>query len=99
MGRVRKSSVARADLIDIWQYIADDSPVEADQFLDVIEETLLLITESPKMGKEREELAPKLRSFPVGDYRVFYRELDSQEGIEVVRVLNAAQDIDAAHFE
>jgi len=99
MGRVRKSSVARADLIDIWQYIADDSPVEADQFLDVIEETLLLIAESPRMGKGREELAPQLRSFPVGDYRVFYRELDSQEGIEVVRVLNAAQDIDAAHFE
>jgi len=91
--------LARADLIDIWQYIAEDSATEADRFLSAIEERLLLIVENPRMGKRREELAPGLRSFPIGDFRIFYRELDSQEGIEVVRVLNAAQDIDSAHFE
>ena len=99
MGRIKKSPAARADLIDIWQYIADDSSAEADRFLDTIEDVLLLITESPKMGKRKDELALQIRSFPVGDYRIFYRELDAGKGIEVVRVLNAAQDINAVHFE
>jgi toxin ParE1/3/4 len=43
------------------------------------------------MGRLRPELVPKLRSFPVGEYVVFYRSI--RDGIEVVRVLNGARDI------
>jgi toxin ParE1/3/4 len=44
-------------------------------------------------GRERSELRSDLRSFPVGNYIVFYRALP--DGVEVVRVMSGRQDIDA----
>ena len=43
------------------------------------------------MGRPRGELAPRLRSFPVGPYVLFYRP--TPNGIEVARVLHGARDI------
>jgi toxin ParE1/3/4 len=45
------------------------------------------------MGTARDNLAPGLRSFPVGNYLVFYRI--TPEGIEVARVLHGARDLRA----
>ncbi len=45
------------------------------------------------MGRSRPELGPDLRSFPVGNYMIFYQPLD--EGIEIVRIISAARDVDA----
>jgi hypothetical protein len=42
-------------------------------------------------------LAPELRSFPVGRYVVFYRPQD--DGIDVVRVLHSARDIESISEE
>ncbi|WP_244443170.1 type II toxin-antitoxin system RelE/ParE family toxin [Bradyrhizobium sp. Ai1a-2] len=47
----------------------------------------------PRAGRAREDLAPKLRSFPVGNYLIFY--VPVPDGIEVVRVMHARRDIDA----
>jgi len=99
MGRVDKLPTARSDLIEIWQYIADDSPENADRFLDTLEEKMSLLADNPEMGKRREELAEGLRSFPVDNYMIYYRPHDQKEGIVVVRVLNATQDIKDTHFE
>ena len=99
MGRVNKLPTARSDLIEIWQYIADDSPEDADRFLDTLEEKIGLLADNPEMGKRREELAEELRSFPVGNYMIYHRLHDQTEGIVVVRVLNATQNIAELHFE
>jgi toxin ParE1/3/4 len=99
MDRVDKLPTARSDLIDIWQYIADDSPEDADRFLDTLEEKMSLLGDNPEMGKRREELAEELRSFPVGNYIIYYRPRGGKEGIVVVRVLNATQDITKSHFK
>jgi toxin ParE1/3/4 len=45
------------------------------------------------MGRSRPELAPDLRSFPVGSYLIFYQPLD--DGIEIIRIISAARDVDA----
>jgi toxin ParE1/3/4 len=47
----------------------------------------------PMMGRSRDGLAPGMRSSPIGRYVVFYVPLD--DGIDVVRVLHGARDIDA----
>ena len=99
MDRVDKLPTARSDLIDIWQYIADDSPEDADRFLDTLEEKMSLLADNPEMGKRREKLAEGLRGFPVGNYMIFYRPHGEKEGIVVVRVLNGTQDITESHFE
>ena len=51
-----------------------------------------MLARSPYLGRSREELAPRLRSFPVGDYLIFYRP--TKTGIVVVRVLSGYRDPD-----
>lgn len=91
MPQVRKRPLAFADLADIWAYIADDSEQQADLFLDLLDAKLALLATQPAMGRERPELAPRLRSFPVQRYVVFYRAL--RDGIDVLRVLHSARDV------
>lgn len=45
------------------------------------------------MGRLRDELTEGLRSFPVGRYVIFYRIV--QDGVEIVRVLHGARDLDS----
>jgi toxin ParE1/3/4 len=54
-------------------------------------EKLILLSESPQMGNLCDELAPLLRSFPVGKYLLFYRPVVG--GIELVRIVHGARDI------
>ena len=89
--------LARQDLISIWRYIARDSEFEADQFLDKLELLLLRLAERPLIGRERPELADNLRSFPLGNYVIFYRPIS--DGIDVVRVLNRYRDLEAGDLE
>lgn len=84
------SPQAEPDLLDIWLHIANDSPINADHFLDHINEQAQNLVEFPKAGKLRPELAQALRCFPIERYLLFYREQGST--IELVRVLHAARD-------
>jgi toxin ParE1/3/4 len=45
------------------------------------------------MGRARDELAEGVRSFPTGRYVIFYIPID--DGIDMVRILHSARDIDA----
>ena len=45
------------------------------------------------MGQAAEDLAPNLRRFSVGDFLIFY--VQSNQGIEIVRGLHGARDIEA----
>ena len=91
MARVHRSNLAEGDLVEIWLFIAKDSPDAADRFLDLLAQKCELLAESPEMGRRRNELSPGLRSFPVGRYVIFYRS--TEEGIEVARVLSAYRDL------
>ena len=91
--RVLQTQLARLDLIEIWLQIAQDSPRHADQFVDRIEKILQRLARSPGMGRARDELVPGLRSFPVGDYLIFYRSVP--QGIVVVRVLSGYRDLES----
>ena len=85
------SPEAEQDLLDIWLYIAEDSPVNADRFLDRLEGKALKLAEFTEIGIDRPELAPDLKSFPVDRYVLYYRANTS--GIELVRVLHGSRDI------
>jgi len=91
MGSVSRTTKAEEDLVEIWLYIADDNPDAADKVLDEIDNACQLLARSPQCGRLRKELAPKLRSFPTGNYVIFYRPQD--DGIEVIRVLHGARDL------
>lgn len=92
MPRVLRKPSARADLLDIWSYVAHDSPAKADRVLDNINKHCPNLSRFPKMGRVRNELGASLRSFPAGNYVIFYREVS--KGIEIIRVLHGARDIE-----
>ena len=83
---------AKTDLVEIWDYIADDSEARADAFIETVDQKFQALAARPNMGRLRDELAEDLRSFPVGRYVIFYRPLP--EGVEIVRVLHGARDLD-----
>ncbi len=93
MPRVTRRPLAEADILEIWDYIAADSLAAADRWIDHLDEQFRVLATQPMMGRARDELAPRVRSFPFGRYVVFYVPLD--DGIDVVRVLHGARDIDA----
>lgn len=94
---ITQRPLAFEDLVEIWAFIAEDSERQADRFLATIDSKLRLLAHQPHIGRAREELLPGLRSFPVGRYVVFY--LPAEGGIDVVRVLHSARDIDLGDFQ
>jgi len=63
---------ALADLAEIWAYIAEDSPEQADAFADLLATKFETLARRSGMGRPRPELATDLRSFTVGRYVIFY---------------------------
>ena len=93
MARVTRRPQAAADILDIWDFIAEDSMVEADRWIDRLDQKLDLWATQPLIGRSRNELTPDLRSMPFGRYVVFFMPLP--EGIDIVRVLHSSRDTDS----
>lgn len=92
MPRLRFLPAARAELIEIGEYIRNDSPVAAGRFVAKIEEACWRYAGMPGMGRLRPEIGPNVRSFPFGNYVVFYHQVP--DGIEVLHVVHGARDIE-----
>jgi len=90
----RLAPEAEADLDELWYYVATNAGVEvADRLVDSITTRFFLLGMHPGAGRRRDDLRPGLRSFPVGDYIVFYRV----EGDDVLiqRVVRGSRDLAA----
>ena len=96
MARYTKRPKAEADRLQIWLYVARDSPRAADRLLDQIETQCRLLADNPRLGRARPEVAPEARAWIVGRYLVLYREQD--DGIEVVRVVHGARRVEQIEF-
>lgn len=92
MKQVFKRPLAEADLDEIWDYIAEDSPERASNFLRKLYAKMQTLSANPNIGRKRDELLPGLRSFPYRNYVIFY--LPIENGIEIVRVLQGSRDIE-----
>ena len=90
MSDCKFTTQARRDLDGIFSYIANN-PEAAVRWVDYLEEKCWMQADSPGVGRKRDELAPNLRGFPVGNHVIFYRP--AENGIEVIRVLHGAMDI------
>lgn len=91
MARIIKTPASLEDFDEIWDYIGADSEKRAVAFIRKIEKVLALLAENPEMGRIRSDLEKNLRSFPVGNFVIFYEAIEN--GIEVLRVLHGARDI------
>ncbi len=90
MTRIVRRPKAEQDLDDIFNWIADQSPANADRYIARIISTIRHVAEMPQMGTLRLPSHLNIRSFPVGNHLVFYQLIDA--GIEVIRVIHGARD-------
>lgn len=93
MARAHYRPQARFDLKEAYGHIAEANSPAAANLLRLIDAKARLLAESPLIGQACPDLSPTLRRFPVSSYLIFYEA--SASGIEIVRVLHTARDIEA----
>jgi antitoxin ParD1/3/4 len=86
---------AKADIFDIWSYIASDSEDAADRVEQAIYDACAFVAESPMRGHSRVDLTTRplrfwtLRRYP--NYTVVYRS--GTAPLEVVAVLHGKRNL------
>ena len=86
--------LASRDLIEIWEYLAQDSVEIADQALSNLEKAMRRLARQPGIGHLREDLADRRhRFFLVHSYLIVHRA--ATKPLQVIRVLHAARDVQA----
>jgi toxin ParE1/3/4 len=89
--RLVVSPAAKDDLSGIYQFgLQHWGVTQASNYLENLKALFWRLTEQPKMGIDREDLLPTMRSFTVETHVVFYRLRSDQ--VEIVRVLHGRQD-------
>lgn len=88
---VRFSPKARQDLIDIGDYIAQDSQANARRFVLKLMDQCQRIGRSPLGYTSRVDLAPGLRMAALGRYVIFFRVLE--DAVRIERVLHGARNL------
>ena len=96
-GRIIRSQESLDDVVGIGMYIGQDNPAAAKRMVRKIEERIQLLSDFPRSGTKRPDLADNLRCVAEGNYVIFFRPLD--DGIEVVRVIHGARDYETMFRE
>ena len=78
-------------MLEIWNYISAENERAAEKVLRRVGEVFRLLSSQPEIGRHRPELDDGLRSFPAGNYVVFYEP--RERSIDIVRVLSGYRDI------
>lgn len=95
MAFINKRPRAQEDLIEIWLFIAKENIFAADKYLDEIEAKIIFLSHNPLASegyKARGYKTKGIRKCPVNKHIIFYLPL--KDGIEIIRVLHGAMDID-----
>jgi toxin ParE1/3/4 len=96
VSQVRHTERARGDLVKIWVDIALDNPAAADRVYDRLEERFQFRARVPKLGAASPDIAGDARALVERPYLTLYRLIPA--GVQIVRVLHGARQIDAALF-
>ena len=95
MSRLVLAPAARQDLRAIRDHIAKDDPDAARRVVTRLRDMARPLAGTPAIGRGRLEPGARIRSFVADRYVLFYRPLSRPGGIELVRVLHGARDVDA----
>ncbi len=83
---------AEKDIDEVLLFIATDNLEASLKFHERLSNRFEMLAENPKIGRERAEIKQDIRSFPEGNYLIFYREWAGI--VAIVRVLHGARDLD-----
>ncbi|MEM7488127.1 MAG: type II toxin-antitoxin system RelE/ParE family toxin [Pseudomonadota bacterium] len=96
MPRLVVLPAARADLIEIGDFIATDNPPRALRFMTEIETRMLKILDMPGASVPRNDLHPGLRSVRHGRYAIYFVEVEDK--VRIVRVLHTSRDVEGVDW-
>lgn len=94
MRRLTVLPAARADLLEIGDFIAQDSPARADSFVAEIEARMMQIAAYPRHFPARHDLYEGLRTARHGRYLIFF--IEAGDEVRIVRILHGARDLPQA---
>jgi toxin ParE1/3/4 len=95
MARYDFTLQAAEDLREIGRYTRTVwGGEQARHYRDELKLALGALGLNPTMGRARDEILPKLRSFPVASHIAFY--VERKGGITVVRLLHPSMDVESA---
>jgi plasmid stabilization system protein ParE len=98
--RVRITRASERDIEEIWTFIANDSPEEADKFIRRLEEQIETLEKFPErcsLIPENEILGTRYRHLLYGNYRSLFRIV--RKTVYVLRVIHGARLLDSSMFE
>lgn len=83
---------AEDDIDEILAFIAKDNFGAALSFYSRLIDLFVMLADNWQAGRSRPELNEGLRSFPEGNYLIFYRRWAGK--IAIVRVIHGARDLE-----
>src|SRR5260370_3672594 len=91
MSRYRLASPARTDLDQIWSYVARNSSMQrADRLLASLADCFTMLSRTPQLGRARTDFCAGARSFPSGEYVIYYSKIRGR--VVISRVIHGARD-------
>lgn len=82
---------ADEDIDEILAYIASDNFDTSFAFYDRLIDLFGMLADTPGAGRGRAELNEGLRSFPFGNYLIFYRVWAGK--VAITRVIHSSRDL------
>jgi toxin ParE1/3/4 len=82
---------AEADLEEIFDYIRQDSTINAASYIRQLQAKIRRIARAPRIYAARDSIVPGLRVAAHGHHLIFFRLQGSY--IEIVRVIHGARDL------
>ncbi len=96
MPRIRYTTCARRDLIDIWLELTSINPTAADELYSRLEARVEILKRFPEAGRPRRDIAAAARVLVEHPYLILYRIIP--DAVQIVRVLHGARHIDSTLF-
>jgi toxin ParE1/3/4 len=88
---LRTSKQAKADLVEIWQYIAADNPLAADKLLRGIGAAFAQAADYPDIGRRLPEIGPHVHAIVFRRYMIIYTVDEPAQTVELTRVFHGAR--------
>jgi len=86
---------ASEDIENIWLYTFENWSLEqADRYVNLIFDEIEYLADNPNSGKDFNHIRKNYCCSKVKSHLIFYRLIDKQGGIEIIRVLHQRMDIE-----
>lgn len=90
--KVRLRARARSDLAQIYAYsLVEFGEAVARRYKADIDTVLARLSDFPELGAVEPKLGTEVRSYPVGEHRIYYRITDTY--LSIGRVLHKRMDV------